>query len=663
MNKNFLLRLLFLHGIFLFFSTQVFSAPRIYSATLMQGSGMARFNDTTAYLHWCIENPDPESATATLQLEPDVGSKDAIYSRRIFVGAESRLEGRSLVSIGNAERYIVSLIQNNQRIDKNDILIRTSQERRMNIAVLNDGDGLSGYGDIAKESNLYYRLQFSIIRHRNVPEHYSGFTAYDLLLVYQPNLQRYNSLQKLAILDYVRQGGTIILCNAKMAFELLNSELEELLPYYPGRIRQCEGVAELRQAFNLRKSESDPKRDRNGDLLPILKHDILEVLEPENSKVIMRLQESPLLCISQPGMGQSIGLCFDPFIVAAADVELRREIWNTLINYSNYLPASMRSDSTARLNETLQQLHGYEIPSVKVVVRIFICYVLSAIIILSVSFYYKKASLGWLILCLFGLFYTLGIFFKAGRIAANQPMRSFTAVTTTVWDGNLGCTIGNGNLSAKIDCRPSLHSSALDYFLGPPARSFSYEGGTAIAASPLHITSDQQNISLERIALQQYRPRGLNWKLRSKNHGLDQADLPQLLVDTRGLQLKPWQVPEHLLDAQKAVLVLPSDLIALRLSNGMVSNETRFEGVEADLLYLSVCRYIRSLNLPVPALCLLSSRSSKQSRLMQIKDDTHDFSEYDYHLEFIPLQIQPVETSYMLTPELFKLSIPPKSLL
>ncbi|NMA42069.1 MAG: hypothetical protein GX946_01660, partial [Oligosphaeraceae bacterium] len=42
---------------------------------------------------------------------------------------------------------------------------------------------------------------------------------------------------------------------------------------------------------------------------------------------------------------------------------------------------------------------------------------------------------------------------------------------------------------------------------------------------------------------------------------------------------------------------------------------------------------------------------------------THDFSEYDYHLEFIPLQIQPVETSYMLTPELFKLSIPPKSLL
>lgn len=663
MSKTTFLRRLFFHGIFLFLAPQVFSAPRLQSATLSQGSSMARFNDAAAYLHWTIVNPDPESTTVTLQLEPDVGTRDAIYSSRILVGPKSRLEGRSLVHIGDAERYIISLIQHNQRVDKNDILIRPNHERRMHIALLNDGEGLSGYSEIAKAQQLSQRLVFSVVRHKNVPEHYSALAIYDLLLLYQPDLQRYNSLQKLAILDYVRQGGSIILCHAELPFKLLGTELEELLPYYPGCIRQSEGMAELRQAFNLKEAEQAPSRDQNGDLLPPLKHDFLEVLEPEQSQVIMRTQERALLCISQKGLGQSIGLCFDPFIASRADQELLREVWNTLLSYSNYLPVNMRPDSRARLNETLQQLQGYEIPSVKVILRIFLLYFLCAIVILSIFFHYKKAALGWLVLCLFGLLYTLGIFLKASRIAVDQPQRSFTAVTTTLWDGNQGASSGNGNLFAKVDCRPDLRGSALDFFLAPPSRSFEHDGATAIAASPLHITSDWKNISLERIALQQYRPRSLNWSLRSKNHGLDQAELPRLLLTAQGMQLEAWQAPEHLQDAQRAIMLLPSDIVALQFNRAVASSETRFEGMEADLLYLAVSGYIRSLNLPAPALCLLANRSSRESGLLHIKDGKHDFSEYDYHLEFVPLQICLAEENCLIPPELFKLSIPPRSLL
>ena len=200
------------------------AAPKLQSVSLLQGSSMARYSNSPAYLHWCIVNPDSEAATVVLQLEPDDGSSDAIYSTRIRLGAKSRLEGRSPVAIGNSERYIVSLIQQNLRVDKNDILIRPAQPNRLNIAVLTDDDEFPGASEISKNETLYRRLQFSNIRQRNAPHHFNGFSIYDLVIMHKPDLSQY-SAPKTAILDYVRKGA------------LWSSAA--LKPHFPAGCRAC----------------------------------------------------------------------------------------------------------------------------------------------------------------------------------------------------------------------------------------------------------------------------------------------------------------------------------------------------------------------------------------------------------------------------------------
>ena len=641
----------------------LYASAKLQSATLLQGSSMSRFSNSPAYLHWCIVNPDPEETIVILQLEPDAGSSGAIYSNRIRLGAKSRLEGRSPVTIGTSERYIVSLIQQNLRVDKNDILVRLNQPNRLNIAVLTDDDDFPGASEISKNESLYRRLQFSNIRHRNVPHHFNGFSIFDLLILHKADLTAYSTFQKTAILDYVRKGGTLVISAAETAFSLQKAGLAELLPYQPLATLEYEGLNALRQSFDLSPA-APPLRDANGDLLPSVLQTVLEVMTPEQSTVLVQQANRPLICIGQAGLGNLIGLCFDPFLICKADPELTQPLWNTLIRYSNHLPQTMQPDGTARVNETLQHLQGYVIPPVSAILRIFLLYMVSAILILGIAFHFKRPALGWCILCIFGLFYTLFIFRKAGRIAVNQPEHSFTSISTTVWDGNQSALCGTGNLFSKSDCRPTISADAKWNFLMPQSRSSEHEGGTALAPSPLHIMTDWKQTRLERISLQQYRPRTLCWLSSSQNHGLDAAELPQLAPGKNGLQLQAWKIPEHLKGVRRAVLVLPGDLVPLQLLNGEITSTTRrFEGMEADLVFLSASAYIRALRLPNPTLCLISTHITEECDRIDIDNGKERFSGYDYHLEFIPLKITAPKGSFSIDPGFITMDIPPKSIL
>jgi hypothetical protein len=636
---------------------------RLQSASLLQGSSIARFSNAPAWLHWAVDNPDPAEATVVLQLEPDTGSSGAIYSARIRIGAKSRLEGRSQVTIGDSERYIVSLIKQNLRVDKTDILVRPTHRNRLNIAVLTDDENFPGTGEISKNEVLYRRLQFSNIRHKNVPYHVNGFAIFDLLILHNPDLPRYSLQQKRAVLDYVRNGGVIVVSGAETAFSLLNSELEELLPYYPLASLHYEGLTGIRQSFSLPPAKLT-LRDENGDLLPQFQQTFLEVLTPLESTVLVRQAERPLVCVAQAGLGHLIGLCFDPFLVCKADSELLTPIWDTLIRYSNYLPQSMQPDQVARTNEILQHLQGYVIPSVSEIFRIFMLYVLVAILILAVAFHFKRPALGWCVLCLGGFFYTLFIFQQAGKIAVNQPEQSFTSVSASIWDGNMGPQHGTGNLFSKSDCRPSISADLNSFFFMPQERSLMHEGGTALAPTILHVVADEQKTGTEKISLQQYRPRTLRWARASVNHGLDRAELPQLTFTANGLELQDWQIPRHLQNARRALLVLPNAILPLQLLDGEIAGiPRRFEGMETDLVFLSTVEYIRSLRLPNPAICVISAKISAKCEMLNIDNGGNPFSGYDWHLEFIPLKIAAANEFFSLDSGFITIDIPPRSIL
>lgn len=641
----------------------LYATVKLQSASLQQGSTMARYMDATAWLQWKIVNPDSEEATVVLQLEPDSSFDGAIYSTRITIGAKAQLEGRSQVSIGSAERYIVSLIQKNTRVDKTEILTRPAQANRLNVAVLTDDDEFPGTSDVAKSEMLYRKLNFSNIRYKDIPGQASGFSIYDLLIMHKPSLSKYSVFQQKAILDYVRKGGCLVISSAETAFSVQNSILAELLPWHPLDTLEYEGLNGLRKSFAL-PPVTVAMRDENGDLLLPFRQTVLEVLTPTQSTIIARQGGRPLICIGQAGLGNVIGVAFDPFQACKADTELILPIWNILIRHSNHLPIGMRADETACINNILQQLQGYVIPQVREVANVFLLYIVCAILILGIAFHYKRAATGWLILCLFGAFYTLFIFRKAGRIAINQPEQSFSAVTTSIWDGNGSSQEGTGNLFSKSDCRPTITADASRFFFSPQKRSTTYAGGTALAPTPLHIIADWQNTKLEKISLQQYRPRTLCWESASGKHGFDNAELPQLTLGQISPHLAAWKIPEQLQGVRRAVLVLPGEIIPLQLLDGEISSTSRrFEGMEADLVMLDTMAYIRALRLPNPAVCLITSKITEKCELIDIDNGDLPFSGYDHHLQFIPVKLSIPEKEFVISPGFVNLDIPPKSLL
>ncbi len=654
-------------SLFLFFyslgNSFLLAAPSINAVSLLQGTSMVRSLNSTATLTWTIINPDPQIAEVTLQLEPETNHGNAVYTQQITLGPKSTLSGRSLVVIAVSERYLVSLIKDNARIDKCDIILRGKTRNRLQVALISDYDEIVGYSDIAKEEGLARRISFNIFRQTGVPEHYSGFRDFSLLLLLRPALSGYKFTQLQAILDYVQTGGCVVIGDAQTALNLRGTPLESLLPYQPLGKKQFQGLSSARQAFQL-PPKSSPSRDENGDLISPLQQEFLEVLVPESSRILLQQAGRPAICFQRVGLGSSLGFCFDPFFLSANDHDFRIPLWNTIIRYSNYRPENQRPDVVRAVNTTLQHLQGYSIPPVSSVMKIFWLYLLSGAFILILLFHFRRPALAWGVLCLSSVFFTTIIFYQAGHVAADQPERRFTAISAGYWQGSEGARWGTGNFFSKADCRPNVSSDILRTFFRPQERSPSHEGGTALAPSPLRLTYSREFLGLERMALQQYRPRTLCWEKIAGNYGQDPCPLPELQFHDRGYTLPPWSLPEEKKSTiQRAVLALPGAVVPLRLADGVITGLSHDSAVEADVTFLSVLEYIRTLRLPHPTLCLIAPQQNAQWQEFAIQGGKEKFSGYDYHLDLLPVHCNALPPEFTLPTAFCSLDIPNRSFL
>jgi hypothetical protein len=653
-------------SIFIFFSCLFHlplpAAPSITAVALVQGTSMVRNFNSAATLTWTIRNPDPTPAELTLQLEPEGSHGGAIYTQQITMGPKSTLNGRSPVVISDSERYLVSLIQDNARIDKSDIILRDGQRNRLQIALVTDYDDIAGYSNIAKEEGLARRVSFHNFRQAGVPEHYSGFRDFPLLLLLRPNLASYKFSQMQAILDYVQRGGCVVIGDAETALSLQDTPLAALLPYQPVAKKYFHGFASARQALQL-PPQNNPQRDANGDLLPPRQQEFLEVLTPDNSRVLLQQAGRPAICLQRVGLGSSLGLCFDPFFLSHHDQDCRIPLWDIIIRYSNYCPENHCPDATKAVNTTLQHLQGYSIPPISAIMQIFWLYVLSGAFILILFFHFRRPALAWGVLCLSSVFFTAAIFIKARNVAAGQSERSFTAVTAGLWQGSDAMRWGTGNFFSLADCRPTVSADIMRTFFSPQGLSVSHEGGTALAPSPLRLTYTRELLSLERMSLQQYRPRTLCWENISANYGQDSCTLPMLQFTSRGFDLQPWPLPEAKKNIQRAVLALPAAVMPLRIENGVITGLSPDSGVEADVAFLSALDCIRTMRLPHPTLCLITPIQMPAWKEFTIQDGDNTFSGYDYHLDLLPVSCGELPEKFTLPPAFCSLDIPSRSLL
>lgn len=638
----------------------LWARPELKLGSLVLGNGPARFNDSQAMLLWRISNPDAVAREVVLQLEPDDGYGGAIYSQTVLLPAKTEIEGRTPVMMTRSERYILSLIHQGTRVDKNDILVAGQSSHALRVGLLLDGPESPAYSEIAKHERLRWRFAFTSLRAAAMPNRWDGLREFDVLMLYSPDLSQYTAPQRQAVLDYVRQGGCLIIATPAAALSLRGTLWEELLPYWPVAAVRWDDLQPFREAFGLAAVRL-PRRDAQGDLLAVGGMQRLLYVNVSGNPVLAEVEGEGSLCLGRVGLGTVVGLSFDPFELSSRDREFIVPVWEAVTSQSGFLLSQQRPDPVAKMNVALQFLQGYSIPPVRTVLRIFFFYILGSVAILLLAFHWRRYCTGWLAVCAFGVLITLLVFQRARQVVATQPERSFNSLSVSVWNGGVSASHGVGNFFSKSDCRPSLSAAAARTFFVPQPQSSEHEGGTALSAAPLRINNGRDRIGLERLALQQYRPRTVKWFSWQDHDRRENVALPQLALTATGSVLQPWPLPADLRRAQRAVLVLPSAIRFLQISDGEVRESGGLTGVESDTVLLAAVEYVKSLRLRHPALCLIQPARTRQVSFFQVLNDGDAFAGYDFSLKLVPVGMAPLPEKYRWENGLMRLDLPAQS--
>lgn len=640
-----------------------FSAPRLTAVSLKQGNSQLKFSRSAARLSWGVENPDREPAVVTLQIKPDSGHGDAIYARQLTIPAHSFLEGSYLVVINDTTRFHVELLQNKVRIDKDDILVRGTVTRRMNIAVLDDGTQSTGAGEIIKNKALDRTVTFTTIRQPNLADHWAEYQSFDLLVLLRPDLSSYSPAQMIAIRDYIMQGGYALLATPAVALQLSNTMLHDFLSATPVAETRLPDLDLICRSFGVKPPPPQPDRDADGFPTKKPRPDFLVMAPLTGMTSLIDADGRPIFCLRRLGCGTVAMLAFDPFRAGNADLRLIAPIWNAILRHSNYQPTIVGPDLPGKINQTLQLLQGYAIPPVSVILQIFFLYVLVGIAILGIAFHFRRHALGWMLLCAYGAVITALVFVRSRDISTNQARHAITTISTSVWDGEPGPTQATSLLFSKNDCRPTLVADNRHTFIQaqPPGPRLREVG--ALAPSPWWITSNNKEVRLERLALQQYRPRTLVWRHTRDGYGAEPATRPvvSILPDGRS-QLQPWALPKTLANATRAALVFPDSHRIIDLADATVTDSGEAGKVEADTVFTSVLDYITSLRFQHPCLALVAtSHLAKNSPVRVIPEEgSAPFTVYNYDITFIPVDLE-TSQARALGSEFFSYHIPDKS--
>ena len=398
----------------------------------------------------------------------------------------------------------------------------------------------------------------------------------------------------------------------------------------------------LRKAWGLAPREYQ-LRDQNGDLVEVPGYDFCEALLLPGAKVLRSLDGLPMMAIRSYGLGTVLWLAFDPVGFTSNEPEIREQLWNGLLRPANFMAESLRPDSQLLLEEIQQQLLGYSIPPFRTLGIYLAAYVLCAIILLLACTRAKHPAIGWGLVCLLGIGFTLAIVTHAHNLSANQPQRQLNRIALRVWDGAPGPQTTFANLTCRDDITLDLAIDNATGFLFPsPAKTSVESSETALERARLLVGTNANQTSLMRLTLQENRPRAANWiQASSQLETPLGTSLPVLRVAPDGaLELPEWTVPEELRPFNRALLLLPGAIQTLNSSGSQLTGIAR-DAVENDTVLVQVREYLAARQLRSPAVCLVSiARSAEVAPDVQIQSAAGGFQTYDYTLTVIPATLE-----------------------
>ena len=612
------------------------AALKLISVTIRQGNGAPRMLSISAKLIWRISNSDAKPATATLQLRPTTGESEAIFSREITVPPQTELIESTEIVLADTTEYLAELLQNGNRIQKETIPIHAISSRHYLVALLTDSTDNLSLGFVQKNNQLSSHIQFLTHSCQNAPSHWGSLCGYSAVILLSPDLSAYSVPQMLALIDFVQQGGTLIIGGPDAAFAMKGTLLEELLPFDPIGQFTTDGLSDAAKTFRIKEFKEPPEFDQNGVptnrpnqrfLNALLHDDAVEILSQGGRTAVAR---------KYVGRGTVLGLVFQPFELTRSNELFVLPIWEMLLSNSRFHSIFKSSYEESYANHALQQMQGYSIPSVSTIAAILLIYLLGSAIILAVMFKLRRHSQGWLLVCLFGVCVTAYTMARARHITTAQANFSLANLSLSNWDGKRGATRNTTLFLSRSDLKPEVTYNLDELILRPqPKNNYLLDRGKAMPSTPLWFKNNGKNGRIEKFTLQQMRPRIVTWFSQGENHLQNHAQLPEIDYTDSGVRLKDWKLPDELKATNRAILLMPNAQRNLHIANGIVSDTGTNTKIEADTLLTAAIQYLAAMPVQTTTLALIAQQPESPPLKLAATDRNSPASVYNYDIVFV----------------------------
>ena len=360
------------------------SIPRLQadvtvSRTRIGGRTSAIFRNSWSEFQCFVENTDkvPHDVRVRVRAADD-GTQSNFFSGSIRIPAETSSYLRFPIITENSQKYLVDLFCDGKKHptgEMSSILVNfCNNKQRRSFVFSDDGETPSFLFSL---KGIKEEHSATVLPADSVPDSSLYYQNCDTLIIDDPDFTRFSSAQFQAILTYVAEGGILLFTNPKGALAAAQTPLADLLPVIPQKTVTSD---KLPLSGLIRAQANLPGQA-----------DFLVSIPRERSVVSAQWEGLPLFAERQYGLGTVRLLAFEPkkedFLGKdSAALALAKR----LIVRQALFPNRVLFESK------LDQLTGFDIPSVSEISGMAVAYLAVFFVILLMGFLLHCPRLAWL---------------------------------------------------------------------------------------------------------------------------------------------------------------------------------------------------------------------------------------------------------------------------
>ena len=535
------------------------AVPDVSALSIRIGSSHKIRHHSWATFSCLLKNPDKTTEDMEMRLIDKLHGayqQNTLCTDIVTIPPETSIYYSAPVLIENAEEYYIEKFIDGRRTGKTDsALFSLVTGRASPLPVFNDSLSVN-FGSFAGMPEMENRFKMTYFSSRQQLRKWGLLERADFAVIVAPDFSKYPAAEFQAIIDFVKQGGTLLFTDPAGIKAAIETPLAPLLPFLPMKTRKIQQLPELRTLSPGFKSFAYPV-------------DFLECIPSGNGISLLKLGEFPLVRWKKFGLGSVRAATFP----LGSDCFSSQEDWNNLMRL--FFSDLQLKDDTSKVNEALDEMTGFTIPPLSSVRLTVLIYLLLLAVPVLLGLFLKKTVYAWWTAAALSIVFASFIIFSASGSSRKKKGIFLSFVEIIVPGNDSAPTRGFYSLMSSNDSVATITpSAATDVLLSaiPPSESnliFIMQGNQKAPALEIVSKNGRQGIPALNLPVNTPRQFHALFSSAAAQHPLKYKH-PVIHYTEKGIVFDTWTIPGNL-HPDTAWLQLPAGSIPLSVGKNTLT--------------------------------------------------------------------------------------------